>query len=286
MSIVIENLTYTYGKKTPYEKKALNDINLTVKDGDFLGIVGHTGSGKSTLIQHLNVLIKIQEGKIIINGIDLSRKKIDLKKIRSETGMVFQYPENQLFDETVAKDVAFGPKNLGLSKEEIEVRVKNSLENVGLDYEKYASREPFELSGGEKRRVAIAGVLAMSPKILVLDEPTAGLDPLGKKEIMTLIKSLQEKTLDTVIVISHDIDEIVEYANRIVVLNDGKVLYDVPVRELFQHSDELQAVGLDIPETLKIRNAIVKKGYDLPFVVRKQELIDAIKAKIKEKAEK
>lgn len=283
MPIVIENLTYTYSKKTPYERKALDNINLTINDGDFLGIVGHTGSGKSTLIQHLNVLIKVQEGKILINGIDITQKKVDLKKIRSEIGMVFQYPENQLFDETVAKDVAFGPKNLGLSKEEIDNRVRNSLESVGLDYDKYANREPFELSGGEKRRVAIAGVLSMSPKILILDEPTAGLDPLGKKEIMNLIKSLQNKSLDTVIVISHDIDEIVEYANRIVVLNDGKIVFDIPPQELFQNETALQEMGLDIPETVKIRNEIVKKGYDLPFTIKKDELINAIKEKISER---
>ncbi len=283
MPIVIENLTYTYSKKTPYERKALDNINLTINDGDFLGIVGHTGSGKSTLIQHLNVLIKVQEGKILINGIDITQKKVDLKKIRSEIGMVFQYPENQLFDETVAKDVAFGPKNLGLSKEEIDNRVRNSLESVGLDYDKYANREPFELSGGEKRRVAIAGVLSMSPKILILDEPTAGLDPLGKKEIMNLIKSLQNKSLDTVIVISHDIDEIVEYANRIVVLNDGKIVFDIPPQELFQNETALQEMGLDIPETVKIRNAIVEKGYDLPFIIKKDELINAIKEKISER---
>lgn len=263
MSIIIKNLTYIYSKKTAYEKKALDNINLTVNDGDFLGIIGHTGSGKSTLIQHLNALIKIQEGEIIINGLSLTSKKTKLRDIRMQVGMVFQYPENQLFDETVAKDVSFGPKNLKLPQDEINQRVKESIELVGLDYNAYKDREPFDLSGGEKRRVAIAGVLAMRPNILILDEPTAGLDPQGKVDILNLVKDLQNNGVSTVIVISHDIDEIIEYANRLVVLNDGKIEYDAPMLDIFKDEKRLKEIGLDIPSTVKLQNALKQKGIEL-----------------------
>ena len=266
MSIVVKNLQFTYSANSPYETRALKDVNLTINEGDFLGIVGHTGSGKSTFIQHLNGLIKVQEGEIEVFDIKLTnvkKPKPDLRKLRSHVGMVFQYPEYQLFEETVYKDVAFGPKNLGLSQEEINVRVKEAIELVGLDYEKYKDRAPFELSGGQKRRVAIAGIIAMKPKVLILDEPTAGLDPSGKEQILSLIKNLKEKCSPTIIVISHDIDEITRFANRLVVFNDGKVAFDEPMKELFKHQQELVEMGLDIPLAIKIANELKAKGIKL-----------------------
>ena len=243
MSIIVKDLTFTYSKQTAYEKVALKDINLTINEGDFVGIIGHTGSGKSTFIQHL-------------------------KALRSNVGMVFQYPEYQLFEETVYKDVAFGPKNLGLDDKEIESRVKEAIELVGLNYDKIKDRAPFELSGGQKRRVAIAGIIAMKPKVLILDEPSAGLDPYGKEQILQLITKLKEKCSPTIIVISHDIDEITRFASRIVVFNDARIAYDEPMEELFKHSKELVEMGLDIPEAVKIANKLKEKGivFDEPIV--------------------
>ena len=266
MSIVVKDLQFTYSANSPYETRALKNINLTINEGDFLGIVGHTGSGKSTFIQHLNGLIRVQEGEVEVFDIKLTnakKPKPDLQKLRSLVGMVFQYPEYQLFEETVYKDVAFGPKNLGLSNEEIDSRVKEAIELVGLDFEKFKDRAPFELSGGQKRRVAIAGIIAMKPKVLILDEPTAGLDPSGKEQILELIKSLKEKCSPTIIVISHDIDEITRFANRLVVFNDGKVAFDEPMKELFKHQKELVDMGLDIPLAIKIANDLKSKGVTL-----------------------
>lgn len=266
MSIIVKDLNFTYGRKTPFEKKALTGVDLTVNDGDFLGIIGHTGSGKSTFIQHLNALIIPQEGTVTVEDIILSnakKPKPDLKRLRSIVGMVFQYPEYQLFDETVEKDVSFGPKNLGLDKDEIGQRVKEAIELVGLDYESIKDRAPFELSGGQKRRVAIAGVIAMRPKVLILDEPTAGLDPFGKEQILNMITDIKEKSGATVIVISHDVNEITRYATRIVVFNEGKVLYDLPMKELFKHSTELVSIGLEIPKAVEIANEIRERGIDI-----------------------
>lgn len=266
MSIIVKDLNFTYGRKTPFEKKALTGVDLTVNDGDFLGIIGHTGSGKSTFIQHLNALIIPQEGTVTVEDIILSnakKPKPDLKRLRSIVGMVFQYPEYQLFDETVEKDVSFGPKNLGLDKDEIGQRVKEAIELVGLDYESIKDRAPFELSGGQKRRVAIAGVIAMRPKVLILDEPTAGLDPFGKEQILNMITDIKEKSGATVIVISHDVNEITRYATRIVVFNEGKVLYDLPMKELFKHSTELVSIGLEIPKAVEIANEIRGRGIDI-----------------------
>lgn len=266
MSIIVKDLNFTYGRKTPFEKKALTGVDLTVNDGDFLGIIGHTGSGKSTFIQHLNALIIPQEGTVTVEDIILSnakKPKPDLKRLRSIVGMVFQYPEYQLFDETVEKDVSFGPKNLGLDKDEIGQRVKEAIELVGLDYESIKDRAPFELSGGRKRRVAIAGVIAMRPKVLILDEPTAGLDPFGKEQILKMITDIKEKSGTTIIVISHDVNEITRYATRIVVFNEGKVLYDLPMKELFKHSTELVSIGLEIPKAVEIANKIRERGIDI-----------------------
>mgnify|MGYP003571307035 CR=1 FL=1 len=263
MSIVIKNLSFTYSQGTPYENKAISDVNLTINEGDFLGIVGHTGSGKSTFIQHLNGLIKVQEGEVEVFDIKLTnakKPKPDLKKLRSNVGMVFQYPEYQLFEDTVYKDVAFGPKNLGLSEDEIQARVKEAITLVGLDYESVKDRAPFELSGGQKRRVAIAGIIAMKPKVLILDEPTAGLDPSGKEQILKLITHLKKNCSPTIIVISHDIDEITRFATRLVVFNDARVAYDEPMTELFKHQEELTQMGLDIPLAVKIANELRARG--------------------------
>lgn len=264
-NIIIENLSFTYSRKTPFEKKALIDINLVINEGEFVGIIGHTGSGKSTFIQHLNGLIMPQEGTVKIFDVNLSVKKPkpDLRKLRGDVGMVFQYPEYQLFDETVARDVAFGPKNLKLPKEEVDIRVKEAIEMVGLNYDDIKDRAPFDLSGGQKRRVAIAGVIAMRPKALILDEPTAGLDPRGKEQILSLITHLKEHCTPTIIVISHDVDEITRFADRIIVFNEAKIEYDMPMKELFTNEKSLQEIGLDIPKAIKINNELKKRGINL-----------------------
>ncbi len=278
-NIEIKNLTHVYSKKTRYEKVALKDVTLTINEGDFLGIIGHTGSGKSTFIQHLNGLIKPQQGEVKVFDINLTQKKPkpDFRKLRQEVGMVFQYPEYQLFADTVEKDIAFGPKNLKLSKEEINTRVRHAMQAVGLDYDYYKDRSPFDLSGGQKRRVAIAGVLAMMPKVLILDEPTAGLDPIGKKQILNLIKSLKNTITPTIVVISHDINEITQYCTRLVVFNNAKVAFDLPVNELFNHSEELLAMGLDIPLAVKVNNHLKANGIKLEGdIITPQDLISAI----------
>ena len=276
MSIIIENLSYVYSPKTPFEHKALDNISLTVEDGDFLGVIGATGSGKSTFIQHLNGLIKLTSGKITVDGIELHNKP-DLKKLRAEVGMVFQYPEYQLVDETVEKDVSFGPKNLGLKKEEIAERVKEAVETVGLDYEKFKDRSPFELSGGQKRRVAIAGVIAMRPKILVLDEPTAGLDPVGRIEMFDLIAKLKESTVKTIIMVSHNMDEISAVANKIAVLEHGKLRFFGAPKELFKNAEELEEIGLDIPTAVKLKNDLKARGVELSDdVVTADDFVEAV----------
>lgn len=267
-------------KKTPYEKKALDNISLEIKDGEIQGIIGHTGSGKSTLIQHINGLIKLQEGTITVGDITLTNKKRPKPKysvLRSEVGMVFQYPEYQLFEETVEKDVAFGPKNLKIPKEEIAERVKEAIEVVGLDYESVKNRSPFELSGGQKRRVAIAGVLAMKPKILILDEPTAGLDPSGRKEMYELIRRVKETCTPTIVIISHNMDEIADFADRIAVLDKGKLAYNLPSKELFTHKEELYKMGLELPLVVRLENYLKEKNIDLGAnAISQDELVKAI----------
>ena len=224
--IDVRQLSYVYSPKTPFAKQALADITMRISDGDFFGIIGGTGAGKSTLVSHFNALTRVQKksGTVLVDDIDLGAKKVDLKRVRAKVGMVFQYPEHQLFDDTVEKDVRFGPKNLGLSAEEQAERARQAIELVGLDYDEFASRSPFELSGGQKRRVALAGVLAMRPEILVLDEPTAGLDPVGKRDIMELVVRIKETTCPTVVMISHNMDEIATYCNKIAVLGRGRLL--------------------------------------------------------------
>jgi energy-coupling factor transport system ATP-binding protein len=262
-AVEVENLSFTYSKKTPYEKKALINVNFEIEEGEFFGIVGATGSGKSTLVMHLNSLNKVQEGDVKIFGLSAKDKK-NLKEIRQNVGMVFQYPEYQLFEETVARDVAFGPKNLKLPPVEIEARVKEALLDVNLDYEEIKDRSPFDLSGGQKRRVAIAGILAMRPKILVLDEPTAGLDPAGRREILALIKDLQRTVCPTIIMISHNMDEIAKLAGRILLLSDGKVLAVKPPAQLFADEKLIIDAGLDFPTATVIQRALSARGVKFP----------------------
>ena len=261
MSIVIENLSYVYSPKTPFEHKALDNISLTVEDGDFLGIIGATGSGKSTFIQHLNGLIKLTSGKITVDGIELHNKP-DLKKLRAEVGMVFQYPEYQLFENTVYEDIAFGPKNMKLSKEEIKERVLRAAEFVGVRND-MLQKSPFDLSGGEKRRVAIAGVMAMQPEILILDEPSAGLDPKGRKVISEMIEQYRKNTGSTVIVVSHSMEDVAESADKVLVMNKGKVEYFASVDEVFSNAEHLVEIGLNVPEITKVFLALKKQGYDV-----------------------
>ena len=261
MSIVIEDLSYTYSPKTPYEKVALKNITLTIDDGEFLGIVGHTGSGKSTLVSHFNGLIKLMSGKLIVDGIDLSLK-YDYKKLRSKVGMVFQYPEYQLFDETVERDVGFGPKNIGLDDAEIKKRVQEAVTTVGLSYDDIKDRSPFELSGGQMRRVALAGVLAMQPDILVLDEPTAGLDPKGKKEILSIIGDVHSNG-KTIIMISHNMEEIAANCNRVAVMDNGELAGVFTPDELFCSDELVKRLSLELPCYAAVASALKAKGYDV-----------------------
>ncbi len=262
MSLKLEHISHLYEADTPLAHKALEDINLEIPEGQFIGIIGHTGSGKSTLVQHLNGLLKATEGKIYSNGEDIYEKGYDMKKLRSKVGLVFQYPEHQLFEIDVFTDVCFGPKNLGLKQEEIEARAHKALQMVGLS-EKYYKQSPFELSGGQKRRVAIAGVLAMQPEILILDEPTAGLDPKGREEILDQIKKLQKETGITVILVSHSMEDVAEYVDRIIVMNGGKVMYDDVPRKVFQYYKELEEVGLAAPQVTYIMHALKNQGLDV-----------------------
>lgn len=287
-AIEIKNLTYIYSKKTPYEKKALCDINLQIEEGSFVCIVGATGSGKSTLIQHLNGLIKIQDKKksqIVVDGMDASDKKT-LKNLRFAVGMVFQYPEYQLFADTVEKDVAFGPKNMKLEKEEIDKRVKRAMEVVGLDYDTFAGRSPFDLSGGEKRRAAIAGVIAMEPKILILDEPVAGLDPVGREDILALVKKLQKEVSPTVIMVSHSMDDVAVVADRIIALKDGKVVLDGTPKQVFSQRQLIADIGLDVPCATRLAGEFISRGIPVANdVVSMDELCRELVA-IKERKEK
>lgn len=259
MSLILDHVNYSYGDDTALSVHALKDVSLVIPDGQFIGLIGHTGSGKSTLVQHLNGLLKPTSGAIYYNGEDIHDQDFDKKKLRSKVGLVFQYPEHQLFEIDVFKDVCFGPKNLGLSQKETELRAYAALKQVGIEDE-YFYQSPFDLSGGQKRRVAIAGVLAMKPEILVLDEPTAGLDPRGRDEILDQIAKLKEESGITVILVSHSMEDVARYVERIIVMNRGSVLYDDTPREVFQHYRELEQVGLAAPQVTYIMQALAKKG--------------------------
>ncbi|MBC5624472.1 energy-coupling factor transporter ATPase [Clostridium sp. NSJ-49] len=263
MSIKIENLTHIYMPKTPFEKKALDDVNLYIEDGEFIALIGHTGSGKSTLIQHLNGLLEPSSGKIIIDDIDITEKGVKLSDIRKKVGLVFQYPEYQLFEETIEKDIAFGPTNLGLGQDEILIRVKRAMEMVGLDYEKYKDVSPFELSGGQKRRVAIAGVIAMEPKVLILDEPTAGLDPKGREDILSQIKKLHEEYKMTIILVSHSMEDVGKLAKRIIVMNHGKVALQGEPKDVFKEIDTLEEIGLGAPQVTYLMRELRRRGFNV-----------------------
>ena len=260
MSIQVKNLKHIYEKGMPNESVALEDISFEVDDGEFLGIIGHTGSGKSTLLQHLNGLLKPDEGKIIIGGVDITADDVSMVEIRKRIGLVFQYPEYPLFEETVAKDVAFGPKNLGLSQEEIDSRVKEAVTMVGLDYDQIKDRSPFELSGGQKRRVAIAGVIAMGPEVLILDEPTAGLDPKAHKDILSMIEEVHRLTGNITILVSHNMADVARLSDKILVIDSGHLVVCGTPKEVFSQTEELEKVGLDLPPITRLTEELRKRG--------------------------
>ncbi len=278
MSIILDHVNYIYEKDTAMAVAALKDVNLVIPDGQFIGLIGHTGSGKSTLVQHLNGLIKATSGDIFFNGRSIYDEEFPMKELRSKVGLVFQYPEHQLFEETVFKDVCFGPQNLGLSEKEVELRAYEALKKVGLPDECFY-QSPFDLSGGQKRRVAIAGVLAMKPEVLILDEPTAGLDPKGRDEILGQIAKLRKETEITIVLVSHSMEDVAEYVNRIIVMNKGSVMYDDVPREVFRHYRELEEVGLAAPQVTYIMHELKKKG--LPVDVDVTTIEEAAKEIVK-----
>ena len=264
MPIEVRHLSHAYGEGSALHTLALDDVSFTLQDGEFVGIIGHTGSGKSTLVQHLNGLLRPTSGQVLVDGEDLNGEKVNRRALRQRIGLVFQYPEYQLFEETVAKDIAFGPKNQGLSPEEIDRRVRRAMESVHLDYDKYAEKSPFELSGGQMRRVAIAGVLAMEPRILILDEPTAGLDPRGRDRILSMLEELRARDNTTILMVSHSMEDMARLASRLLVIAGGKLIADGTPREIFARPDLLRGAGLDIPEAAKLCAALRERGYPLP----------------------
>ena len=272
----IENLTHTYSEGTPFQRSAVEGLSMTVGAGEFLGIIGHTGSGKSTLIQHLNGLLQPTSGRILLAGKDIWAEPKKIREVRCAVGLVFQYPEYQLFEETVYKDIAFGPKNMGLDEAEIDRRVRDAAAFVGLR-EELLEKSPFDLSGGQKRRVAIAGVMAMEPKVLILDEPTAGLDPRGRDEILAQIRAYHETKRATVILVSHSMEEIARNVGRIVVMRDAHVYMDGTPRQVFARAEELEQAGLDVPQVTKIAMALRRRGMDIdPAVYTIEELEQAL----------
>ncbi|HBA02598.1 MULTISPECIES: energy-coupling factor transporter ATPase [unclassified Clostridium] len=264
MSIKIENLTHIYMAKTPFEKVALSNVNVNINDGEFVALIGHTGSGKSTLIQHMNGLLKPNQGKIFVDGVDITASGVKLTDIRKKVGLVFQYAEYQLFEETIEKDIMFGPKNLGLNDEEALARTKRAMDMVGLDYETYRNKSPFDLSGGQKRRVAIAGVVAMEPRVLILDEPTAGLDPKGRDEILGELYKLHKSYNMTIILVSHSMEDVAKVADRILVMDEGKCVLDGTPQEIFKEVDTLENVGLAVPQVTYLMRELRRVGFELP----------------------
>lgn len=263
MSIKIENLTHIYMPGGPFEKKALDNVNIEIEDGDFVALIGHTGSGKSTLIQHMNGLLKPSSGKIFVDGTDITAKDVKLTDIRKKVGLVFQYSEYQLFEETIAKDIAYGPRNLGLSEDEIEQRVKESMAMVGLNYDYYKDKSPFDLSGGQKRRVAIAGVIAMKPSVLILDEPTAGLDPKGRDDILGQIKKLHDEYGMTIVLVSHSMEDVAKIAKKVIVMDNGSVALQGKPEEVFKEVEKLEKIGLGVPQVTYLMRALREKGFDI-----------------------
>ena len=279
MSINLANVFYTYMTGTPFERQALNDVSLTIEKGEVLAIIGHTGSGKSTLVQHLNGLIKPLRGNVTIDGIDIAGRGSDAKQARQQVGMVFQYPEHQIFAETVYEDIAFGPRNRGFSAEEVDKQVHEAMAFVGLDFETFAQRSPFQLSGGQMRRVAIAGVVAMNPDYLVLDEPSAGLDPRSRNAVFKEIMALHKERGIAIVLVTHSMEEAAKYANRMLVINKGKVLFDGKPTEIFsQHKDELVEVGMDEPQIYKLSALLRDKGLTIDEgITDAAELVKSIK---------
>ncbi len=276
MGIILNHVSYVYSEETSDEIRALNDVNIKINDGEFIGLIGHTGSGKSTLVQHLNGLLRATSGEIYYNGTDIYEKDYNMKEHRSKVGLVFQYPEHQLFEVDVFTDVCFGPKNLGLTKNEAELRAFDALKQVGLS-EEYFYQSPFDLSGGQKRRVAIAGVLAMKPEVLILDEPTAGLDPKGRDEILGFIRKLRDENNITILLVSHSMEDVANYVDRIIVMSKGSVLMDDIPREVFGRYRELEAVGLAAPQVTYIMHALKEKGFAVnPLATTIEEAKDEI----------
>ncbi|WP_125153949.1 energy-coupling factor transporter ATPase [Clostridium rectalis] len=285
MSIKIENLVHIYMQGTPFEKKAIDNVSLEINDGEFIALIGHTGSGKSTLIQHINGLLKPHSGKIIVDEVDITDKHTKLSDIRKKVGLVFQYPEYQLFEETIEKDIAFGPRNLGLNDEEISLRIKRAMNIVGLDYNTYKDKSPFELSGGQKRRVAIAGVVAMEPEVLILDEPTAGLDPKGRDDILGNIKDLHKEYNMTIILVSHSMEDVAKLATRILVMHKGKCILDGEPAKIFREIDTLESVGLAAPQVTYLIKKLNEKGFNISenvFTIEqaKSEIIKTLKERL------
>ena len=264
MPIELRHVSYIYSPGTAFERKALDDVCLTIEDGEYVALCGHTGCGKSTLVQHLNGLLAPTSGQVLIDGEDIHAEHADRRRLRQKVGLVFQYPEYQLFEETVRKDIAFGPKNMGLSDKEIDERVRRAMDHVHLSYEKYAEASPFDLSGGQMRRVAIAGVLAMEPKVLVLDEPTAGLDPRGRDRILGMIADLHRENGATIVMVSHSMDDVAKLATRMIVMTDGRIEKTGTCRELFQDQDLLSRAGLGVPDAVRLCGALRERGVPLP----------------------
>lgn len=280
MPITVKNLSYTYMPGTPFEHQALKNVSFEIADGEFVGIIGHTGSGKSTLIQVISGLLDGAEGQVLINGVDYMAKKADRKQLRRTLGVVFQYPEYQLFEETVEKDVAYGPRKMGVPESELAGRVRVALEHVGIDYELYKDKSPFSLSGGQKRKIAIAGVLAMEPSILILDEPIAGLDPMGRENFMQLARDLNETGI-TILMISHNMDNLAEYAGRVLAMNGGELYLNGTPREVFAQEEKLVAAGLDLPEAAKLAGQLRERGMDIPQgTIRYHEILDCLTGKL------
>lgn len=285
MPITFESVSHVFMPGSPFMTAALNDVSLTIDDGQFLGIIGHTGSGKSTLIQHVNGLLRPTSGRVLVDGVDTAQKGDAIIALRRRVGLVFQYPEHQLFDETVVKDVGFGPRNMGLDEEEIARRVSTALAQVGLDQAELGEKSPFELSGGQRRRVAIAGVLAMEPSILILDEPSAGLDPRGRMEVLALVREIHAQRGITVILISHSMDEVAQIAQRVIVMDHGKIAMDGSAQDIFMRTDELTAIGLDVPAVAQLCDALRQRGVDVPpGIIAPGELSDFVYRRMQEVA--